>query len=262
MDLIVGSSSQISHYLPCEMQRVSSRDIPEEIFEKQWESVYLTFAEQRTRYAADKNYREDFYRVNVDMTLSVARRLRARRIIYYSTVELWSSLDGAISLETPFDFVQNYYTDSKHVATEKLRQIENVKVLFPFNFNSIYRSEDYLFGKIFSSVRERKIVEVGNLDMKRDILHAKWVAEQSLLAKEDRIIGSGTYYDVRKFVRDVYAGCGLDPDKLLVENGEPNRHNRVLYLGSEKILYNYETLLRDTINDIENTARQRHYQQL
>lgn len=261
MDLIIGSSSQISHYFPHEMQRVSSRNIPEEIFEKKWESVYLTFAEQRTRYATDNNYKDDFYRVNVHMTLDIAKKLKANRIIYYSTVELWNSLDGAISLKTPFNFAQNYYTDSKYIATEMLRQIENVVVLFPFNFNSVYRSEDYLFGKIFSSIKERKTVEVGNLDIKRDILHANWVAKQSLIAKKAKIIGSGTFHDVRKFIRDVYTGCGLNPDDLLIENGDPNRHNRVLYLGSKKILYDYETLLKDTIDDIENTTRQRHNQQ-
>ncbi len=262
MDLVIGSSSQISRFLPPEMVRVSARNISEEIYEKQWDRVYLTFAEQRTRYASSSEHREDFYRVNVDLTLDTVKRLRAKRVIYYSTVELWSSLDGAISLETPFDFVQNYYTDSKRVATEAVRQFENVSVIFPFNFNSTYRSQDYLFGKIFASVMERKRVEVGNLEMKRDILHASWVAEQSLHTNEDRIVGSGTFHDVRRFVRDVYKSCGIDPDEFLVENGEPNRHNRILYLKSDKILYTYETLLKDTINDIENTSRQRHDQQL
>lgn len=262
MDLVIGSSSQISHFLPPEMVRVSARSISEEIYEKHWDRVYLTFAEQRTRYACSSEHMEDFYRVNVDLTLGVIRRLKAKRIIYYSTVELWSLLSGAISLETPFNFVQNYYTDSKYAATNAARQFENVSVMFPFNFNSTYRSQDYLFGKIFASVVQRKRVEVGNLDMKRDILHASWVANQSLRANEDRIIGSGTFHDVRKFVRDVYAGCGVDPDEFLIENGEPNRHNRILYLKSDKLLYTYETLLKDTINDIENTSCQKHNQQL
>lgn len=261
MNLVIGSSSQVSKYLPTGMERVSARDIPEEVFEKQWESVYLTFAEQRTRHASDASYKGEFYKVNVDLTLDTVRRLRAKRVVCYSTVELWSSLDGAISIDTPFDFVQNYYTDSKHIATTRLRQFENVKVLFPFNFNSVHRSEDYLFGRIFSSVINRKRVEVGSLDMKRDILHASWVAEQSVLAEKDTIIGSGTFHDVRKFVKDVYLGCGMDPEEFLVENGSPNRHNRILYLRSDKILYKYETLLKDTINDIKNITRQRHDQQ-
>lgn len=258
MNLIIGSTSQVSQFLPDQMVRVSSRNFSEEIFDVQWENVYLAFAEQRTRHSADVNFRDDFYRVNVDMTLKFAKKLRSKSIVYYSTVELWNNINGPVSIETPFNFTQNYYTDSKYIATEMLRKMENVKILFPFNFNSTYRSEDYLFGKVVSSILNRKKIEVGNLDMKRDLLHAKWVASQTLKLEGNSIIGSGTFRDVRKFIRDVYEGCDLNPDEFLVENGEPSRHGNILYMKSEEVLYSYENLLKDTIDDIKNTSRKRH----
>lgn len=260
MDLIIGCTSQISHFLPEKMVRISSRDCREEIFDTSWENVYLAFAEQRTRHSNDSNFKDDFYHVNVNMTLKFAERLKSKRVIYYSTVELWNNIDGAISLVTPFNFTQNYYTDTKYIATDRLSKMENVKILFPFNFNSTFRSEDYLFGKVVSSILNRKKIEVVNLDMKRDILHAKYVADQSVKSNGNAIIGSGTFCNVRTFIKDLYVGCGLNMHDFLIENQEPNRHSKLLYLQSEKILYSYENLLKDTIDDIQSTAGQRHNQ--
>lgn len=257
-DLLIGETSQISRYMSSGLRRISSRNICDEVYETEWDSVYIAFAEQRTRLSEDIRFKEDFFRVNVDMTLEVVRKIRSKRIVYFSTTELWNNCEGQIDLDTPYNFRQNYYTDSKFLTTSKLSELENVVILYPFNFNSVYRSQDYLFGKVFHSILNLERIELGNLDMRRDILHAKWVAEVSSQALTSQIVGSGTCFSVRKYIHDVYSRCGLDPQQYIVESDQMNRHANTLYLKSSKILYSYEKLMGDTIDDIQGTSSKRH----
>lgn len=255
MDLILGDTSQLSHYMPNGLVRVDSRNIPNEVFDRKWNRVYLLFAEQRTIHNNDSKYKHDFYNTNVDLTIQVAKRLKADVIVYFSTTELWNLLEGAITIDTTYQFEQNYYTDTKYMATVEMKKLENVLILYPFNFNSVHRSEDYLFGKVFASVLNERKIKVGNLDIVRDLLHASWVANRSIIADCSQIIGSGTYFNVRQYIRDVYQGCGLSPDDLLEETSEFATQKKLFYLKTDEVLYDYAQLLRDTIHDIRNTTR-------
>ena len=188
------------------------------------------------------------------MTLSIAQRLKANQIIYYSTTELWNACSCAISLNLDFNFESDYYTDSKHKATVEILKIENSVVLYPFNFNSSYRSSDYLFGKIFGSIQRRERVQVGNLDQNRDVLHTSWVAKQSLEAGFHRIIGSGGFINVKKYVIDLYNHFGLSFNELVSEDADFLIQKKPIYLESDKVMYTYSELLKDTIDDLQNTS--------
>ena len=255
MDLIIGSTSQISMYLPRNAVRVSSRSVPTEIFEKSWDRVYLCFAEQRTRHAKNLEYKESFYDINVSLTLDIARRLKAKKIIYYSTTELWNLYDHSISLNLNYNYESDYYTDSKHKATIKMLELENSIILYPFNFNSKHRNSDYLFGKIFDSIINRRNVCVGNLDQNREILHASWVAKQSANSDCHTIIGSGGLINVRRYVNDLYEYFGLSFHELVSETADFFVKKKPIYLESDKIVYTYQELIEDTINDLQTTSR-------
>lgn len=249
-DLIIGESSQISNYMSSELVRVSSRNIPNHIYQTNWERVYICFAEQRTVYAHDIAFKEEFNKINVDLTLEVVKKINAKEIVYFSTVELWSNCSGAISLNTDFDFEENYYTISKYKAAKILKEIENVIILYPFNFNSRYRSSNFLMGKIFQSLLCKKKIEVGNLDWNRDILHAKWVASQAEITKQSQIIGSGTYFNVREYAKDLYKKFNMNYEEYVFESSQSSQ-KKLTYLSSEKILYSYDQLLSDTLLDLK-----------
>jgi hypothetical protein len=151
-NLVIGSTSQVSRYMPADYVAVSSRNIPNWVFEKKWENVYLCFAEQRTSLANNLNYRDVFYSTNVDLTISCIENIKSKRIVCFSTTELWNRHSGSIDIDTPFDYIENYYTDSKVKLTQKLKKYENVITLFPFNFNSVYRKETFLFYKIYKCI--------------------------------------------------------------------------------------------------------------
>ena len=135
-DLIIGGSSQIAKYMPENYHRVSGRIIPEYVFNYPWKRVYICFAEQRTALADNKRFKSEFYDVNFHKTLAVINKLTAQTIVCFSTTELWNMCHGAIDLQTPYNFKENYYTDSKLLLTNTLKERENVITLYPFNFNS------------------------------------------------------------------------------------------------------------------------------
>ena len=87
------------------------------------------------------------------------------------------------------DSLLEYYTESKLMLTETVKNRENIITVYPFNFNSKFRSETFLFGKIFDSIINRKKIEIGSTYYYRDILHAKYVA--SLLRTSIALVLNG-----------------------------------------------------------------------
>ena len=160
--LLVGDTAQVAQYLSPSIVRISARNIPEWVYKQEWDTVYICFAEQRTIYADTSEYRDLFYDINVKLTLECVRRIKSVKTIVFSTTELWNQVSGAINLQTPYCFRENYYTDSKLKMTQECQKINNVVVVYPFNFNSKYRSENFLFGKIFNSLKKGTAIEIGD----------------------------------------------------------------------------------------------------
>ena len=255
-DLIIENTSQLANYFPIHFSRIQSRNIKTEIFDNNYNNVFLTFAEQRT---FNKNLTEkDFVDVNVHYTSRIIDKLcdKCKNIIIYGTAELWNAHNGSININTEIKYNYSPYVKSKeilyHLVLEKRNknEWENVIILHPMNFNSIRRKKGFLFYKIFESILKEKIITVGDLNIDRDIIHAKYLAQKSLSCKNDSIIGSGHTTNIRKFVINLFYEFGLDYFNYVHEEikmKSPHKNNSFWLETTEK----YDSLFKDTIDDIK-----------
>ena len=256
--LIIGNTSQLSYYFPKEYVRVSSRNLDiDKLKDQNWDRVFICLGESRKFIKDLKVYDE----VNFYLTLKIIDELKeiSRKVIVYSTCELWNQYDGQISLSDNFNFyttpyLQSKYKISKYIIDNK-EDYSNVIILYPFNFNSIRRDSNFLFGKIFNSIIEKKMIEIGDTYFYRDIVHPNFVVQQSIKSTDHKIIGSGRLIFVNDFIRDLYKNFNMNYDDYVVENiSKYNEYEKrkEYYLKSQKNLYTYENLLVDTINDLKN----------
>ena len=259
MNLVIGSSSQLSHYFPEDYVRISSRDIDFDYLKSQtWDAAYLTFAEQRIYDSGI-----DYITPNYIYTMKIIDALleRSNKIVCYTSCELWNELSGFISTSTEPKFtLNNEYTISKLLLLNKVmghrksNPLYN-KVIFmhPFYFNSVYRSQYFLWGKIFDSIIHHKKIKVGNLNFYRDMVHAKFVVAKSIDQTADCMIGSGRLFNIKDFVVDLYQANRMNFHDFVEEN------TVTVSSGKEKLImanvnwnYTYKDLLTDTQQDIEN----------
>ena len=242
-DLIIGDTSQVAQYFDQKIIRSSSRRIDDKIFLEKWNRVYLCFAEQRTSLSKVAEFKELFYSVNFDKTMMIINRIKAKKIIFLSTTELWNMCTGPIDLSIDFNFRQNYYTDSKLKITQKLKNRENVIIAYPFNFNSKFRSKFFLFGKVFDSITNKTKIELGNVD----------VSSQLKNILESKVIGSGRLTHVGDFINDLYAHANLNHKKyvtynLTLKQNKINRKENWCSILDDD--YSYNKLLLETIEEI------------
>lgn len=257
--LVIGNSSQLSHYFPAEYIRLSSRNIDFEYLRSNiWDAVYLTFAEQRIY---EKNI--DYITPNYIYTLKIIDTLleRSNKMVCYTSCELWNNLSGFIALDTVPNFspISNEYCISKMLLWNKIVSLREInpaykKVIFahPFYFNSVHRSEYFLFGKIFHSILNKKPIKVGNLDFNRDMVHTKFVVQKSIEATQDFMVGAGKLFNVRKFVKDLYRINDMDFENFVEEDISASTGKPKLIMAKVDWNYTYQDLLNDTQNDILN----------
>ena len=255
-NLIIGHTSQLSYYFPKDYTRISSRNINYDVLkEKNWERVFLCFGESRKYIKDVKLYDE----VNFYLTLEVIEKLKnhTKSFVLYSSCELWNQYDGAVDLSMPFNFYPSPYLHSKYKISKFIMENDeyfNVFVMFPFNFNSTYRTTNFLFGKIFDSILNKKIIEIGDTYFYRDIVHPKFVVEESINSHSHKINGSGRTVFVNDFIRDLYSHYGLNYDNFVIENLKKFNEYEIrkeYYLKSNRNLYTYNQLFNDTILDID-----------
>jgi len=259
MNLIIGSTSQLSHYFPDDYLRLSSRNIDLNYLKNQkWQSIYITFAEQRIY-----NNNIDYINPNYFYTLNIINSLidNCDKIVCYGSCMLWEKLTGTIDIKTvPNFYLQNKsseYTISKLLLWNKINQLKIIdqkynKVIFlhPFYFNSVYRSQYFLFGKIFDSIINHKKVKVNNLDFNRDMVSPQFIVEKSLELKQDALLSSGNLFNVKTFIKDLYHLNNMNYNDYLEEDLSIPADNKLQIVGKVNWNYNYENLLKDTQNDI------------
>lgn len=257
-NLVIGNTSQLSQYFPKDYIKISSRNIDFETIKlKKWNRVFLCFGESR-KFISEKELYDE---INFDYTLYVIDQLKdfCEKIIVYSTCELWNNVSGPIDINTPTNFHSTPYIESKYRITNYInskREIyNNIIILYPFNFNSPYRSKNFLFGKIFYSLINFEKVEIGDTYFYRDIVHPKFVVSKSISANTDEIVGSGRLCFVNDFIKDLFnyfEVCYEDyiDEKEFDKYNEYNKKNE-FYLHSKKCIYTYQNLLKDTIDDIK-----------
>lgn len=252
LNLVIGSSSQLAQYFPEDYIKISSRDIDFEYLKNgHWDSIYITFAEQRIY---ESNI--DYITPNYLYTFKVINSLlyNSNKIVCYTTCELWNSLSGKITTVTEPNFypLNNEYTISKLLLLNKIIELrkhnklyEKVIFMHPFYFNSIYRSQYFLFGKIFASIINKQKINVGNLDFSRDMVHTKFVVKKSIEKNKDSMIGSGQLFNVRSFIKDLYEINNMDFNDFVVENLQMQNKNKLI-MAETDCNYSYEELLFDT----------------
>lgn len=255
--LVIGSSSQLACFFPDDHVKISSRDIDYGfIRSKRWDRAYLCFAEQRTFLEGKEGL---FIDVNYSYTMEVINQIRdvCGRIVYYSTTYLWNDCEGAVDLTMPFHYEETPYIRSKEMITRHLMdQIGNAVVLFPCNFNSPFRKKGFLFQKIFDSIVERKPVTIGNTHFQREMVHPRYVVQESLKATGHRMIGAGYAIDVNAFIRDLYKAFDLKYETYVTEEIRPSAAvPRTYWTKKDVIDYTREDLLRDTVRDLEELTR-------
>lgn len=252
MKLIIGNTSQISKYFPDEYVKISSRNIPNTIFDSNYEEIHLVFGLNIKGLDSSK-YDEINYYYTLDLIKKFSKI--SNKIIVYSTCELWSDCWGGIDLSTPFKFHEDPYILSKWKTVETIKSLnfKNVFIVYPFNFNSKYRDSNFLFGKIFNSIINKQSIEIGNTYYYRDLLHTSYVAKICQNITEDTIIGSGRMFFVNDVIKDLYEKNGLSYDELVTEN--ISRYNYIpkneYYLKLNNNIYSYNNLIQDTLNDLK-----------
>jgi nucleoside-diphosphate-sugar epimerase len=256
-NLVIGNTSQLSHYFPKEnFDYISSRNIDYNYINKEWDRVYMCFGESRKFINDIKIYDE----INFNFTINLIDFLKnkSKNIIVYSTCELWNQYSGPIDINKNFNFYSTPYLSSKHKLTKYIfdnkEEYYNVFVMFPFNFNSIYRNQNFLFGKIFNSIIQKKPIEIGNTYFYRDIVHPKFVVQESINATRHKIIGSGRMIFVNDFIRDLYDFFNMNYEDYIFESFEKfNEYEKTneYYLKSQISLLKYKDLLNLTIEDIK-----------
>jgi nucleoside-diphosphate-sugar epimerase len=255
MDLIIGSGSQLTSYFDSNNTKIiSSRNVDEDY--EGYDKVILTFAEQRTFLDLKE---EDFTKVNVNYTSKIIDSLysKNKKIIVFGTSELWNDYEGPININLPFKFKYSPYIKSKELLVNTVREKkskglwDNVHIIHPFNFNTPHRHTGFFFGKIFHSIINRSSINVGNLDIYRDIIHPKLIIEELKIMDSDILLGSGISTNVREFVSKLYKHYGMDYKDFVVENERiySPHFGKSFWSDTKKT---YTNLINDTIVDINN----------
>jgi len=263
-NLIIGNTSQLSHYFPIEYEKISSRDIDfEKMSLKKYERVFLLFAEQRTFLNENENF---FNKVNFDYTIEVINKFKdiSNKVIIYSTSELWNKYDRCINLNDSYNYNYSPYIKSKENLCNYINnnkdKYQNVIIIYPFNFNSIHRKQGFLFGKIFESILNDRKITIGNVDFYRDLIHPKTIVDISLKTNKDCIIGSGELINVKEFIEDIF----IKINKKITDYIDYDESNNIImkrggYYSCEKTS-NYEELINLTIKELnEYKTSKRHY---
>ncbi len=254
-NLVIGNTSQLSFYFPNTYKKISSIEINfESLVKKKYKRSYILFSDQRT--FLEKN-EKNFNDINFNFTIEVIDKLIpiCDEIIVYSTAELWNNYDGKVDVSLPFNYNFSPYIKSKELLSNYINsnreKYKNVIILYPFNFNSVYRKEGFLFHKIFDSIINKNIHTIGEINFNRDILHPIHIVKESLISHEDKIIGSGFLTNVKKFIEDLFVLNNLDIDKYLKVDIKNNfKYKRNEYYSSN-IITSYEEILNFTNYEIQ-----------
>jgi len=267
MNLVLGSTSQLSHYFPEDYIKISSREIDLNSLKKtKWDAVYICFGEHRTYLTeiADEKTKELFWSINVQKTLDVIDNLKevSNKIVYYSTAELWNNTTGPIQLTDPFCFYENIYTNSKRIVSGILRdkkKYPNVSVLYPFNFNSVYRAQEFLFGKIFKAIINKTPISIGDVQYYRELLHPQMVVDASVenLSGVDEVVGSGRVVHVGDFIELLYTHSGLNYREMVKEDtSRPSIYRKnVFYSSKRNKKYDVDHLIDLTVKELKTLTK-------
>jgi len=270
-NLIIGNTSQFSHYMnDSDNIFLSSREKNIKEYKKQnWNKVFLCFGESR-KFIDDQTQYE---KINYSLSKHYINSFKdnSEYIYVFSTCELWNKHSGQISLELPKDHWDTSYLNSKRKLSDFIlleqtkNKLNNVKIIYPFNFNSPFRNKNFLFGKIYNSILNKEKISIGNTYFYRDMISPSYFVKEILNTYEHKIIGSGRMIFVNDFIRDLYKSFNLEYENFVTE--ESNKFNeysinKEYYLKTNRCLQNYSELLSDTTIDLKNFSNSKKERKL
>ena len=105
------------------------------------------------------------------------------------------------------------------VELKNRQRYPNISIGYPFNFKGVYRNGGFLFGKLFHSIMTKTKIVIGDVCYYSDILHSKWVAEESMISRigSDFMIGSIRLVFVNDLIRSLYSSFGLEYSEYVTE---------------------------------------------
>jgi nucleoside-diphosphate-sugar epimerase len=256
INLVIGDTSQQSHYYPNDFVRISSRNIDFEYLKNNnFDSVFITFAEQRI-YDNSIDYIEPNYTYTLKVINQVLKN--SKKVVVFTSCELWSNLSGVIDINTLPSFnISNQYTLSKLLLLNEIKRLRKINsdynkvvILNPFYFNSVYRKDYFLFGKIFDSIINKKRIQVGNLNFYRDMVHTSFLVKKAIELNCDSMVGSGRLFNVRDFVIDLYNLFDMKYCDFVTEDLTKLPNDKLIRADVEWS-YTYSDLINDTYLDIK-----------
>jgi GDP-D-mannose dehydratase len=256
MNLVIGNTSQLFPYFKeydKDVIGISSRNINfKEINKQYYNNIFIVFAEQRTFLNKPVEF---FNKVNVDYTLDIINNIKynTNKIVIYLTSELWNQYEGEIDINTPFLHNQSPYIKSKEILKYKIEELRekeniNIKMIYPFNFNSPYRKQGFLFSKFMDVILNKNQIKVGDLNFSRDIIHPKVIIETSYKCTQDTIVGSGVLINIKNYYKDILNHFNINYNDYVLEDKNIHLNTREPYYLKTNNKYN--TLTLDTIYDI------------
>ena len=257
MNLIIGNTSQFFTYFKEQDPNiigVSSRNFDlSSIGFHEYNRAILTFGEHRT--FADISL-EDYISVNVDYTLEVINKIKdqCKTIVVFITSELWNNCSGGITLETPINYNYTHYIKSKEILRDKIMHLResqglNIIMVYPFNCNSPYRKDGFLFKKFINLINDKQPIIIGDLNFQRDLPHPKLLVETCLSSTEDAIIGSGNLTNMREFYTKILGCFDIEYKNYVTETPKIFQNTRLPFYYDTKEKYN--GIIEDTIYDIK-----------
>ena len=259
-NLIIGSTSQISAFLPADYVRVSSRNLNIDTLKIKWNKVYITFAKQNVFDKTDA----DFSEVNTYYTLDIVKELLdySDSIFIFTTCEMFNDRSGLIYTHTSPSFRlkdndnYNNYIISKYLLyklvtwnRKKDKRWNKVRIIHPFSFESSRKSNYFLFGKISESIINKKRIHVGNLDFYRDMVHTSHFCRILDSTDTDTVIGSGKLFNVKEAVLALYNAFDMSyKDWVIESNGAAS--DRFIRAGVYN-KYHLDDFISDFVEDIK-----------
>lgn len=248
-DLLIGNTAQLAHYFPPTIQKISSRNVSNDVFLNNWNRVYICFAEQRTFKKEDQL----FDQINFEYTKNIIKKLNAKTIIYYSTAELWNNTVGEIDPSMAYNYHDSDYVKSKEKITNYLKSnYNNVKIAYPFNFNSKYRMPPFLFGKVLNSIIERKKIILGDTYYYRELLHPSFIVNETLNQNNDKIIGTGKLIFINDFIRSLYSAFDMNYNDYVEEDlKHVSIYRKNIFYNNVRCLFSEHDLRQIMISEIK-----------
>lgn len=222
--VIIGAGAQISNYFPPEFERINARkwfksSMP--LKSQEYDIAVIAFGENRT-YLQDLTL-DGFREINVKLTVQAVQRFTgiAKRIVVFGTAELWSGINGPISMNNSYNYRPSNYIISKQEMVDQVRNMNqpNVFIIHPFNFNTVHRCGEFLFGKVYKSILNREHIEIADTYFKRDLTTASEVARAALYSlHNESIVGSGRQISINELIRQLYKCANLNYDSYVSED--------------------------------------------